>query len=68
MRCWSCEKAEMVDTSDGFHPFKKCPECGATWCDIPTPGGFTLATEPVSGRDSSRKYKAHPVSKRKAKA
>ena len=30
MKCWYCGKAEMADTDDGFHPFKKCPECGAT--------------------------------------
>jgi len=54
----------MEDTDDGFHPFKKCPKCGATWCDIPV-----LELSPISGiwKDAIGipHYKARKVSLRK---
>jgi len=37
--CWSCHKESMLEVKDeAGHPFRRCPECGATDTDVPKPG------------------------------
>lgn len=37
--CWSCHKVSMLEMKDSRgHPYRKCPECGATDTDVPEPG------------------------------
>lgn len=31
MKCWYCQKVEMVEAAELGKGWFKCPECGATW-------------------------------------
>lgn len=67
MRCWYCKEAEMVDTDDGFHHFKKCPECEATWCDVPKLVFKGLIIEKVSKGADVTKYRPYRKRGKKSK-
>jgi len=45
MRCWNCQKVETVEASDGFHQFWVCPECGATYTEVPKLGPPVVSIE-----------------------
>jgi len=68
MRCWNCQKAEMEKVSVRTQTFWKCPECQATYIEVPKRGAsaVTIERSKMTGRFPA--YKPRSQRSRRSKA